>query len=57
MEIGLDEEHKIYILKLNDRGALMKTLDTHKIKFMFNFTDGEYVFHNATDYHAALLLV
>lgn len=57
MEITLDGENAIFVLKHNDKGELLKRLNEHRINAMYDFSSGEYLFHNRSDYHAAVLLI
>lgn len=57
MEFGFDEEHQIFVLKNRDGGKLLSFLQEHKIHAMYDYGSGEYLFHNRTDYHAAMLLI
>ena len=57
MEINLDADHQIFVMKHKDQGSMMAVLREHKIVAMYDYSAGEYIFYNRTDYHAAMLLV
>lgn len=57
MEINRDGENIIFVLKNKDNGKLLPVLQQHKIEAMYDYSAGEYFFHNQTDYHAAMMLI
>jgi hypothetical protein len=57
VEINLDNDHQIFVMKHKDQGSMMQVLREHKIVAMYDYSAGEYIFYNRTDYHAAMLLV